>query len=217
VYFDHLSVVSGKTVIATQDKQGLHFWDIKNHNLLYTIPERFPFLYFNSEKDYFAIRDRDDTRIIFRNIKDGSIRNKIFISNDHFSVVFSKDWTFIAIEKSEKIEHWDINGNKLREFIEYTPLDSTIESQMVTYDIKFSPDNHLLAAIRYDYENYSIRFWDTRTGNILRDVIVPFRISTMEFSPDGKKLTVLGEGIIYVLGVNEIPITYFILFTPAAE
>jgi len=62
----------------------------------------------------------------------------------------------------------------------------------------------LLAVIRYDHENYSIRFWDTRTGDILRDIMVPFQIQMMEFSPDGKKLIVLGNGIIYVFGINAL-------------
>ena len=83
----------------------------------------------------------------------------------------------------------------------YTPLMPPGTSSII-YDLQFSPDNNFLVAFRYDYENYSLRFWDTNTGVILRDVTLPFRISEMDFSPDGKRLTLLGDGIIYNIEVN---------------
>lgn len=196
-YFRHVAFVSGDTMVATADKQGLHFWDIKSQKLINTLPIRSD-ISFNTEKDYFALRDDDS--ILFRSIENGSIKNKISIAEKNFRFTFSKDWTYLAVKK-EKIELWDIDGHKLREFVEYPPIDPTIQSSS-TYDFQFSPSNHVLIAMHLEDGSYKIRFWDTRTGAILREIPLPFSRSIMEFSPDGKKLAVLGNGIIYVFGIN---------------
>lgn len=119
-------------------------------------------------------------------------------------MVFSNDWTYLAVVK-EKIELWDIDGRKLRELMEYPPLDPTTKSSSIIYNLKFSPNNHILAGIRTDDENSIIRFWDTRTGAILREIKVPFYIYSMAFNPDDKRLAVTGYGIIYVFGINPSP------------
>lgn len=198
--FNHVAFVSGDATVATRDKQGLHFWDIKNQKLLYTIPVRAD-LYFNTEKDYFAVRD--DDHIVFHRIRDGSIKNKILIPTERlFDITFSKNWALIAVAKDENIELWNIDGNKLRELTEYPAVDPTAPPSILTYDIKFSPNNNLVVAIRREDGNYSLRFWDTRTGTILRDIPISFEIFKLEFSPDGKNLAVLGNGMIYIFGIT---------------
>ncbi len=70
----------------------------------------------------------------------------------------------------------------------------------------FSPDGRLLAAIVYDKSDprsQRLRLWDTETGAALRDMEIPYPISDMAFSPDGKRLTMLSDGIIYVMGIKE--------------
>jgi hypothetical protein len=201
-YIRYVSFSSDGTVVITADNKGIHLWNAKNSALLTTIPGRFRNIYFSPKNNYFALID--DGSIVFRNAKNGELEKKITVPKENFDVVFSKDWTYMAIIEKEQVELWDMKGEKIREYMEYTPIDSTVKSR-VTYDIKFSPNNNLLVAVRYDYENYSIRFWETQTGAILRDVFVPFAISKMDFSPDGKKLTVLGNGIIYVFGIKTSP------------
>lgn len=196
-------------VIATIDYDGIHLWDVENSALLTTIPGRFGRIYFNPKGNNFAIVDGNS--IILRNARNGEIEKSISFAKENFGVVFSNDWSYLALVGDDKIELWNIDGSKIREFMEYPPIktnidptrlyDMTFGTKAKYYDVQFSPNNNLLAAIRYDSNNYSVRFWDTSTGKIIRDIIIPFRISRLEFSPDGKSITLLGDGIIYVMGL----------------
>lgn len=196
-------------VVATLDYGGIHLWDVENSNLLTIIPGRFGRIYFNPKGNNFAIVNGNS--IILRNFRSGEIEKSISFAKGQFSVVFSNDWSYLAFVGDDKIELWNIDGGKIREFMEYPPIktnidptrlyDMTFGTKAEHYDVKFSPNNNLLAAIRYDSNNYSVRFWDTSTGKIVRDIIIPFRISGLEFSPDGKSITLLGDGIIYVMGL----------------
>lgn len=215
----------GNTV-ATIDYDGIHLWDIRNSILLITIPGRFQEtpeyfekIYFSPTSEIFALIEGNE--IVFRNAQTGKIERSISVVKEYFGMVFSGDWAYLAIygdenldiNGDEKIELLDMNGNKIREFMEYAPISSRTDLPLLNAitpgttpfyrDIEFSPNNNLLAAIRYDYENYSLRFWDTETGAILRDIPLPFRIWELEFSPDGKRLTVSGIGVIYVMGIKE--------------
>jgi Tol biopolymer transport system component len=208
-YIRYVSLSPDGKIVATIDYKGIHLWDVNNRSLLTTISGRFGNISWNPNSSNFALLDGNN--IVFRNAESGDIEKKVSIPKERFDVVISKDWTYMAVVETvtskdvtninEKIELWDMNGNKLKDLMDYAPLIPPGTSSAI-YDFQFSPDDNLLVAVRYDYENYSIRFWDTATGQILRDVTVPFRVSEMDFSPDGKRLTLLGDGIIYVIGVK---------------
>lgn len=208
-YIQYVSLSPDGEIVATIDYDGIHLWDVNNRSLLTTISGRYSNISWNPNSSDFALLDNNS--IIFYNAQNGKIEKKISIPKERFGVVISKDWIYMAVFETiaskdvsninEKIELWDMNGNKLTDLMEYAPFNPPGTSSII-YDLQFSPDNNLLVAFRYDYKNYSLRFWDTNTGVILRDVTLPFRISEMAFSPDGKRLTLLGDGIIYNIGVN---------------
>lgn len=201
--FEYIRYVSispdGKTV-ATIDYKGIHLWDVNNRSLLATISGRFGNISWNPNSSNFALLDGNS--VVFHNAENGDIEKKISIPKERFGAIFSKDWSYMAIVEDEKVELWDMEGRKLKDFMQYIPINPTDKSPRI-YNLQFSPDNKLLVAVLYDYESYTIRFWDTQTGVILRDVPIPFSVSEMAFSPDGKGLTLLGNGIIYIIGVNK--------------
>lgn len=199
-YIQYVSLSPDGKIVATIDYDGIHLWDVNNRSLLTTISGRVGNIYWNPNSGNFVLLD--DNNIIFRNARNGNIEKSISIPKERFGAIFSKDWSYMAIFEDEKVELWDMEGRKLKEFMQYAPINPTDKSPRI-YNLQFSPDNKLLVAILYDYESYTLRFWDTQTGVILRDVPIPFSISEMAFSPDGKELTLLGNGVIYIIGVNK--------------
>jgi WD40 repeat protein len=210
-YIRYVYLSPDGNTIATIDYDGIHLWDVKDNILLTTIPGRFEEIYFSPTSDNFALAEGN--MIVFRNARTGEIEKSICVDKEHFDMLFSSDWAYLAIDGDEKIELLDMNGNKIREFMEYAPISSRTDLPLlkvitpganpIYHDIEFSPNNDLLVAIRDDYENNSLRFWDTETGTILRDIPLPFWIWELEFSPDGKRLTISGNGVIYIMGIKE--------------
>lgn len=198
-YIEHVSISPDEKFVATVDYGGIHLWDVKIRSLLYTISGRFGNVFWNPNRSNFALIDGSD--IVFRNIENGDIEKRITIPKERFDVVFSKDWVYMAIFYGEKIELWDMNGNKVRDLLNDSATTQKDTSSPI-YNFSFSPDNNLLVSVRSDKNNYIVRFWDTQTGEILRDMAVPFGITEIEFSPDGKRLSLLGNGIIYGIGVK---------------
>ena len=196
-YIQYVSLSPDGKIVATIDFKGMHLWDVNDRSLLTTISGRFGNISWNPNSSNFALQEGNG--IVFRNAKSGDIEKKISIPKERFGVAFSKSWTYMAIVEDEKVELWDMDGHKLKDFMQYIPIIPNKSPRV--YNLQFSPDCNLLVAVLYDYENYTIRFWDTQTGAILRDVMLPFRISEMAFSPDGKRFTLLGDGIIYIIGV----------------
>lgn len=198
-YTYHVSLNPDGKIVATIDYDGVHLWDVKNRSLLSTISGRFENISWNPNDNNFVLTD--DNSLVFRNAENGDIEKKILIPKKHFNAFFSTDWTYMAIIEDTKVELWDMDGHKIKDFMQYIPINPADESPRI-YNLQFSPDNKLLVAVLYDYGIYTIRFWDTQTGVILRDVAIPFSVSGIAFSPDGKSLTILGDGIIYIIGVK---------------
>jgi WD40 repeat protein len=204
----NVSLSPNETIVAIVNYEGLQLWDLDKGTLLEKISGRFGKIYFNPNGDEFASVEKDS--IVFRNTHTGEIKNKILVSQVVSDLVFSNDWSNLAIillDYHEHIELRNLDGIKLREFAEYPPInpnpDLTVNTNAIYEDAAFSTDKKLLAAIYYDYTSYSIRLWDTETGMILREINVPFRVSLLEFSPDGKNMTSLGDGVIYVWGIKK--------------
>ena len=164
--FDYIRYVSlspdGK-IVATIDYDGIHLWDVNNRSLLTTISGRFGNISWNPNSSNFALVNGNN--IVFRDAKSGDIEKKVLIPKEQFRVCFSKNWTYMAIVEDGKVELWDMDGQKIKDFMQYIPINPTDGSPGI-YDLQFSPDSNLLAAVLYDYGSYTIRFWDTRTGVI---------------------------------------------------
>ncbi len=207
-YLQYVALSPKGNILATVDFDGIHLWDVNKSQLLATIPGRFTNIYFNPNSETFAAVD--GTKIVFRNSQTGEIEKSISTEHENYDVVFSSDWSYLVVTGDEYNELWDLDGNKIREFLEYPPIISNINSSNLIdvtnwtdhYDIDISPNNNLLVALTHDSSNYRVRFWDTRSENILREIILPYRVTEIEFSPDGKNLSLLGDGVIYVLGVK---------------
>ena len=122
-YFD-LSP-NGNTLAAI-NLDGIHLWDVKNNKLLTTIAGRLREIYFNPNSESFAVVDGN--KIVFRNSQTGEIEKSISTEHEYFGVVFSSDWSYLVVTGEENNELWDLDGNKIREFLEYPPIISNVNS-----------------------------------------------------------------------------------------
>lgn len=199
-YIQHVSISPDGKTVATIDYEGIHLWNITNRSLLATISGRFEKIYWNPNSRNFA--SIKGNSVVFRNSENGDFEKSFSFPNERSEVFFSTDWTYLAIVEDKKVELWDMEGHKLKDLMQYSSLFPTDKSPFI-YDLHFSPDTKLLIAVLYENRSFTIRFWDTQTGIILRDVSIPFPISEMAFSPDGKSLTLLGNGVFYVIGIDK--------------
>jgi WD40 repeat protein len=65
-------------------------------------------------------------------------------------------------------------------------------------DYLFNPDETIIAV----YSGSHIRLWDLHTGALLREIISPFGIGSLSFSPDGRLLAATGGGTVNVWGIK---------------
>jgi WD40 repeat protein len=209
-YFYEVSLSLDGSYVTAYGRDGLYVWDVKSGELINTLQGEFSYIQFSPDKKQFALRE--DNEMLIYNATDGLVEKKIAFP-DAGNVTFSKDWSKIVFDKydeEEELELWDIHGLFVREFTVFSPISFQIGRSKydyggITYQNKiFSPDNGLLAATYRDDDSESefIRFWDTETGEIIRDIRIPFRYPEIEFSPDGRRLLLMGNGVIYVFGIE---------------
>lgn len=209
-YFYEVSLSLDGNLVTAYGRDGLYVWDVNSGELINYLQGEFSSIQFSPDKKHFALIKENETLIY--NATDGRVEKKItFPAAGNFT--FSKDWSNIVFDKydeEEELELWDIQGSFVREFTLFSQISfqsgrSKYDYGGITYqNMTFSPDNDLLVATYrdYDVESEIIRIWETGTGEIIRDIRIPFRYPEIEFSPDGRRLLLMGNGVIYVLGVE---------------
>ena len=198
-----VDVSADGSIVAIPNSEGAYLWDAESGAFLTSVPGWFWEVHFNPAGGNFALVEGEE--IVFRNDHSGEIERSFNVGKEMFDIVFTHDWLSLAVVKDDEIDLWDIAGNKIGDLKGYPPIvpNAEYKTSATYYDVKFSPDNRLLAAIRYDSQTYRLLFWDTATGKIVRDVEFPYIIYRMEFTPDGKRLILLGDSLAYVMALDE--------------
>jgi dipeptidyl aminopeptidase/acylaminoacyl peptidase len=143
------------------------------------------------------------------------LSKQLFIPVTEYSLSYSDDGKTLTTASDHYDHFWDAQTGKynasryLSKQSKSGPgqgnhFDDTGQKIVTASDYKdlaLSPDKSLLAGIRYNSPQYILRFWNMKTGAVLREITLPSEISELAFSPDGKQLAILGEGLIYIWGV----------------
>jgi WD40 repeat protein len=200
----------GHTVIA-HDGDQLYTWEADSGKLLNTIPfysDYAPFI--DPGRPTFASVENDE--LVLRSLRSGEVEKRIALPEGHRPAAFSPDWQYMLLRVDGHWELFTLEGERIRAFEEYPPLDfgpTAGENSAMkrgrggTYSPVFSPDNRLLIARYQDSDRFVTRFWDTATGAIVREISLPFEVAATAFSPDGKKLAMLSDGLIYIWGIRQ--------------
>ncbi|MBI5297411.1 MAG: hypothetical protein HY869_18175 [Chloroflexi bacterium] len=72
-------------------------------------------------------------------------------------------------------------------------------------DLTISPDNRILASVySLSYLRTRLGIWDIQSGKLITEVSTPFKITDVQFSPDGQLIVMGGtDGFIHVWGVRK--------------
>jgi WD40 repeat protein len=198
----------GRTVIA-HDSDQLYIWEVDRGNLLNTIPfESDDAPYINPERPTFVSIENDE--LVLHSLRSGEVEKRIALPEGQQPAAFSPDWQYMLLRADGHWELFTMDGERIRALEEYPPLEfdpsagaNAKQERIRTYSPVFSPDSRLLIAIYQDSDRFVIRFWDTATGAIVREISLPFEVAATAFSPDGKKLAMLSDGLIYIWGIRQ--------------
>ncbi|HNB51966.1 MAG TPA: WD40 repeat domain-containing protein, partial [Anaerolineales bacterium] len=200
-YVRDVSVSPDGHTAATIDYDGIHLWNLTSSSLITIIPGWYGSAIFSPTNNQVALDE--ENKVVIRNTKTGEIENEIPVTDKSYRMVFSTDWTYLAVI-TDKIEIWDINGTKLK-LMEIPPVeDETKDETRIAsfyYDVEFSPDNSLLVGLYSNIDSISLYFSDVETGKIIHKIPLPYRTTKIAFNPNGETLAVLSDGVIYHYGI----------------
>lgn len=98
---------------------------------------------------------------------------------------FSSDGKLLATfsKKAGKIQIWDVTTG--------TEMGSILLKNV--NQISFSPDGRFLAGLVQEAEGFSVRIWDAGSRTKIRDIKLIKYSDAMAFSPDSKRLAIIGK------------------------
>ncbi|MGD8457488.1 MAG: WD40 repeat domain-containing protein [Anaerolineales bacterium] len=121
------------------------------------------------------------------------IQGNRFITSSHNGYGYIDFWKFGGEEPFLTIQGYH--------HIKTVNDDVQNDNNVISYPISFSPDERVMITSNY---HYSVRFWDTETGQLLGEITPDYEIEDIAFSPDGRIIAVSGEdGLIRIWGVPE--------------
>ncbi|HLF00784.1 MAG TPA: hypothetical protein VI547_02325, partial [Anaerolineales bacterium] len=136
-------------------------------------------------------------KIIFLDVKSGQTLREPEL-HGYWDVTFSPNWKFFAASNSDGYIHlWDLKDKTiLHKLIGHHRL---VDEHSFLNDIASSPDETLLVSV----EGNRVRFWDTQTGKLVGEIVPPFSVFCITFSPDGRLIATTGnDGTVRIWGVQ---------------
>jgi hypothetical protein len=206
---------------------GLAIWDLDTEKLLLTFDNYSGETKFLPDGKSIAIATSG--AMLVMDIQTGNLIYTVpFSKYENTGFAFSDEWKYMAIELNDHIEVWDIKGNVVSVLEDYAPGFSYPDKDSFAsincypsgligqkkyfqrystlkpyFKVVFSPDNQILIASKCFAGQYILRVWNIESGNIIRDIQMPFTIDDFSFNPDGKSLYTIADGLIYIWQITE--------------
>lgn len=208
-YPNYISISPNSELAITIDYDGAHLWDLEDGSLLLTLSELNNYVNFSPDSELFVATNEGN--IEFRDTESGQLLDVFPFPDNSRGFTFSDKWELIAISQDTHISIWNTQGKIIMELDRYPMPISRIyfrnmndsEYSSIFMDMDFNPDNNLFAATRYDYDKTYLDIWNLNTGELVREIRIPFRCNELAFNPTGDVLSVLGDGVIINFGINE--------------
>ncbi len=191
----------------------LYYWNIKSRKIL-RLTSILPGTVFQLSPDFKKIAFRTNEHLKFCDFSI-PLENCIHIAplNGYISRLFSNDFSTLLLQRDRSGKNRKNDGSglelKLRDvetnsFLTLEPTPKLYNEEDAFYSaFAFSPTEDLLTALYKDSNSHELHVWNTKTGLFLGSFNVPKRSEELWFTPDGGKLIILADGILYIIGIPE--------------
>ena len=192
-------------MVAYSDGLGVYIWNIgtTNYRLFLPIDDAVDFT-FSSDSSQILVASRNKIQTF--DVHNGKIQNSIDLHADQYVSAFSNDFQLFIDDNKSGLSICSIKEKDCHSLNEFPPIilnpnsqQSLNENKYPSYDqfIFNSTDQILLQFTKYESQSY-LRFWDTNTGKIVREIPFPQYISDAQFSPDNQTLFTISDGLLYL-------------------
>ncbi len=186
--------------------KGVDIWDLESGTLVRSVPFSYQReVFFNPVNSSLAIFDddhyTDNVSIKIFDRYSGKLQREIVLPSTTSLVAFSPDWKlFAAAYSSGYISLWSVESGSM--IIKAIGNYQIADSSKPFDDIAFSTDGRVLVSLSRNI----LRFWDVKTGDLIKELYPPFTVKQLAFSPDGRLLVTTGDdGTIRLWGVKKQP------------
>jgi dipeptidyl aminopeptidase/acylaminoacyl peptidase len=205
-----IKVSPDQKMVAYSTRKGIYIWDIGTKNFRLFLPlENVNEFSFNSNSTQLFAANQE--KLLSYDVLNGNTLSSVDLQSDQFVSTFSNISNNFVDDNPSLLSICSINGNNCYPLKEYPPITLNPNSQLTqkennaypSYDkFVFNSTDQILLQIMHNGDQSNLRFWDTNTGKIIREIPFPQYISDAQFSPDNKTLYTTSDGLIYFWKIN---------------
>jgi len=200
-----IKVSPDQNILAYSDRRGVYLWNIGTTNYQLFLPiENATKFAFSSDSSKIMIANKE--MVQYYDALKGNILNSEKLHTDQYVSAFSTDSHLFVDDNPSGPYICSMKGNNCDPLKDYPPITLNPNSQLTqkennaypSYDqFVFNDTDQILLQIMDNGNQCNLRFWDTNTGKIIREIPFPQYISDAHFSPDNKTLYTTSDGLIY--------------------
>jgi DNA-binding beta-propeller fold protein YncE len=200
-----ITLSSDQKMVAYSTRKGIYIWDIGTKNSRLFLPlENVNEFSFNPNSTQLLVANQE--KLLSFDVLNGNSLNSVVLHTDQYVSTFSNNSNYFVDDNRSGPYICSIKGNNCYPLKDYPPITLNPNSQLTqkennayhSYDqFVFNDTDQILLQIMDNGNQSNLRFWDTNTGKIIREIPFPQYISDAHFSPDNKTLYTTSDGLIY--------------------